>query len=288
MKNAIEVQHLNKQFPGFALQDISFTVPGGSIMGFVGENGAGKTTTIKALLGLIQPDSGEATLLGLPLAGNEKEVKSQIGVVFDEAYFHDNLTLGIIDTMMAHIFGSLWDKAEFAALCGRFGLPAKKAVKTFSRGMKMKLSIAAALAHHPKLLILDEATSGLDPIVRDEILDVFYEFIQDEEHSILFSSHITSDLEKIADYVTFIHEGRIVFSRNKDVLIDEYGIARCTATQFETVQSGDYLRRRTTGLGGRELLVKDRAAFHALYPDIVLDGASIEDIMLFYVKGELA
>ncbi len=288
MKNAIEVQHLNKQFPGFALQDISFTVPGGSIMGFVGENGAGKTTTIKALLGLIQPDSGEATLLGLPLAGNEKEVKSQIGVVFDEAYFHDNLTLGIIDTMMAHIFGSLWDKAEFAALCGRFGLPAKKAVKTFSRGMKMKLSIAAALAHHPKLLILDEATSGLDPIVRDEILDVFYEFIQDEEHSILFSSHITSDLEKIADYVTFIHEGRIVFSRNKDVLIDEYGIARCTATQFEAVQSSDYLRRRTTGLGGRELLVKDRAAFHALYPDIVLDGASIEDIMLFYVKGELA
>ena len=288
MKNAIEVQHLNKQFPGFALRDISFTVPGGSIMGFVGENGAGKTTTIKALLGLIKADSGEATLLGLPMAGNEKEVKAQIGVVFDESYFHDNLTLGIIDTMMSRIYGDLWDKAKFAALCNRFKLPAKKAVKTFSRGMKMKLSIAAALAHNPKLLILDEATSGLDPIVRDEILDVFYEFIQDEEHSILFSSHITSDLEKIADYVTFIHEGRVVFSRNKDVLIDEYGIARCTVAQFEAVQSGDYLRRRSNGLGSKELLVKDRAAFHHLYPDIVLDGASIEDIMLFYVKGELA
>ena len=218
MKNAIEVQHLNKQFPGFALQDISFTVPGGSIMGFVGENGAGKTTTIKALLGLIQPDSGEATLLGLPLAGNEKEVKSQIGVVFDEAYFHDNLTLGIIDTMMAHIFGSLWDKAEFAALCSRFGLPVKKAVKTFSRGMKMKLQLAAALAHKPKLLILDEATSGLDPVVRSEMLDLFMEFIQDEQHSILLSSHITADLEKVADYITFIHNGKLIMTVSKNDL----------------------------------------------------------------------
>lgn len=286
MKNAIEVRHLSKQYSGFALQDVSFTVPCGSIMGFVGENGAGKTTTIKAILGLIRPDGGETELLGRPMSDAEREVKSQIGVVFDETYFHDNLTLRVIDKMLGHIYKGQWDSGAFAAFCSRFNLPQGKEVKAFSRGMKMKLSIAAALAHHPKLLILDEATSGLDPIVRDEILDVFYDFIQDEEHSILFSSHITSDLEKVADYITFIHEGRIVFSKNKDDLVYSYGVARCTAQQFDRIDADEYLRRRRSAMGGEELLVADRESFARRHPSVVLDNAGVEDIMLFYVKGE--
>ena len=286
MKNAIEVRHLSKQYPGFALQDVSFAVPCGSIMGFVGENGAGKTTTIKAILGLIRPDSGESDLLGRPMTDGEREIKSQIGVVFDETYFHDNLTLRGIDKMLGRIYKKQWDSGAFTSLCGRFDLPQGKEVKAFSRGMKMKLSIAAALAHHPRLLILDEATSGLDPIVRDEILDVFYDFIQDEDHSILFSSHITSDLEKVADYVTFIHKGKIVFSKNKDDLVYSYGVARCTAQQFERIGADEYLRRRRSAMGGEELLVADREEFSRRHSSVVLDSAGIDDIMLFYVKGE--
>ncbi|MEG0803537.1 MAG: ABC transporter ATP-binding protein [Pygmaiobacter sp.] len=280
MNTMIKVQGLSKNYGDFALQNVSFSLPGGAIMGFVGENGAGKTTTLKCLLGLVHPDSGEALIFGQPLS---TAAKSDIGVVFDESYFHDNLTLKNVDTIMSKIYTN-WDSAYFAALCKKFGLPQNKVVKQFSRGMKMKLSITAALAHHPRLLILDEATSGLDPIVRDEILDLFLDFIRDEEHSILFSSHITSDLEKIADYVTLIHGGKILFSENKDTLIYSYGVARCTTVQAAKIAAHDVLAQRKTAMG-TEFLLSEREAFCRRYPEIVVDRVGIEDIMLFYVKG---
>ena len=195
--DAITIKNLNKTYKDFSLQDISFSVPKGSVMGFVGENGAGKTTTLKAILNLISYDSGNIEIFGLDSKKNEKEIKEQIGVVFEGSNFHENLNTD------------------------------NKLIKEFSKGNKMKLSIAVALSHKPKLLILDEATSSLDPIVREEILDIFLDFIQDEEHSIILSSHITSDLDKIADYITFIHKGKIVFSENKDELIDTMGVLKC-------------------------------------------------------------
>lgn len=284
MANLLEVRGLCKSYGDFALQNVSFTLPGGCIMGFVGENGAGKTTTMKAILGLLRTDSGEVKLFGGSLAGNEMLIKDKIGVVFDESYFHDNLTLHNVDVMLSRIYKS-WESDYFDQLCKKFALPQNKPVKSFSRGMKMKLSISAALAHRPRLLLLDEATSGLDPIVRDEILDVFLDFIKDEEHSILFSSHITSDLEKVADYITFIHQGKVLFSENKDTLIYEYGAAKCTTAAANGVSKDEFLAKRTSAMGC-ELLTNDRAGFTRRHPGMVMDSVSLEEIMLFYVKGE--
>lgn len=284
MTNMLEVHGLCKDYGDFALKDVSFSLPGGCIMGFVGENGAGKTTTMKGILGLIRPDAGEVKLLGGSLAANEMLIKNQIGVVFDESYFHDNLTIHNVDVMLSRIYTN-WDSAFFAELCKKFSLPENKPIKSYSRGMKMKLSIAAALAHRPRLLLLDEATSGLDPIVRDEILDVFLDFIKDEEHSILFSSHITSDLEKVADYITFIHQGKVVFSENKDTLIYQYGAVKCTAAAAAAIDKSETLAK-LTGAMGTELLIADRESFARRHPGLVVDHVSLEDIMLFYVKGE--
>lgn len=220
MKYAIDIQGLSKQYPSFKLDNINFTVPSGSIVGFVGENGAGKTTTIKAILDIINKDGGSITLLGNGSTASGNLTHQDIGVVFDECNFHDWMHAGQVGKVLAGIYKN-WDGALYTELLERFGLGgltgSKNTIKTYSRGMKMKLSLAAALAHHPKLLILDEATSGLDPVVRDEMLDLFLTFIADEEHSILFSSHITSDVEKAADYIVFIHKGKIVFNEEKTV-----------------------------------------------------------------------
>jgi len=286
MSNLIEVSNLCRQYPGFALRNVSFAVPGGTIMGFVGENGAGKTTTLKAILGLIRPDSGDCRILGQTMAEGDKALRRKVGVVFDETCFHENLTTGYIDGMLRRIYGADWDSAAFAALCQKFALPDKKEIKAYSRGMKMKLSIAAALAHHPQVLLLDEATSGLDPVVRDEILDAFYEFVCDDEHAVLLSSHLTTDLERVADYITYLHGGEIVFTENKDELLEHSGIARLTSAQFAALTGEQYLRRRQTPQGGTELLLNDRAAFARRHPEFVVDPAAIDDIMLFYAKGE--
>ena len=222
MEYAIKVSDLGKTYQDFALKHVSFSLPRGSIMGFVGENGAGKTTTMKAVLNLIRRNSGSVELLGMDIDAQEKEIKERIGVVFDECCFHDNLTPADISKILGNIYQN-WDEQLYQTYLAAFALPAKKKIKEFSRGMKMKLGIAAALAHKPELLILDEATSGLDPVVCEEILDIFQEFIQDENHAILISSHITSDLDKIADYITFIHQGEIIFSKSRDELLDEMG-----------------------------------------------------------------
>lgn len=284
MTNAIEVSNLSKRFDRFQLKNVNITLPEGSIMGFIGENGAGKTTTIKLLLNQLRPDSGTVRILGRDNITDEKSIKNDIGVVFDESYFHDNIKPKHISKIMGRIYTN-WDEALFAEYLNRFDLPADTVIKKYSRGMKMKLAIATALSHHPRLLLLDEATSGLDPVVRNEILDIFLEFIQDEEHSILFSSHITSDLEKVADYVTFLHEGEIIFSESKDDLIYDYGMLLCGKDDFQTVDQGDIIGHRESRFG-HEILVRNKEQMKQKYKGLTIDHVTIEDIMLFYVKGE--
>lgn len=284
MKNAISVKGVTKTYNDFKLDNVSFSVPSGTIMGFIGENGAGKSTTIKAILNLISCKSGEVQIMGMDITKNEKEIKEQVGVVFEESNFHDNLKIKDISKIMG-MMNKKWDKSLFYSYIKKFRLPDNKKVKEYSRGMKMKLNIAAALSHNPKILILDEATSGLDPIVREEILDIFLEFIQDEEHSILVSSHITSDLDKIADYITFIHEGKIIFSESKLDLVDKMGIVKCGSNEFSKLNKNDIVRYRKSDFG-YEVLIQNKNMIRINNNDIIVDSASIEQIMLFYVRGE--
>lgn len=284
MNNAIEIKNLSKCYDRFQLKDINLTLPKGSIMGFIGENGAGKTTTIKLILNQLKRDSGTITVLGLDNQIDEKRIKEDIGVVFDESYFHDNLKPKHISRIMKNIYKN-WDDEVFFQYLSRFNIPLDKINKNLSRGMKMKLSIATALSHHPKLLILDEATSGLDPIIRNEILDIFLEFIQNEEHSILISSHITSDLEKVSDYITFIHDGEIIFSESKDHLLYDYGMLLCGLSDFEKIDSTDIIGHRRSRFG-HEILVKNKEIMKVKYKGFSIDQVNIEDIMLFYVKGD--
>ena len=284
MKNCIEIKGLCKSYGDFSLNNIDLTLPGGSILGLIGENGAGKTTTIKCILNLIRRDAGEITVLGHDNIREEKLAKQDIGLVLDECFFHDTLRPLDVGKILAPAYRQ-WDQKLFRDYLGKFGLPEKKLIKEFSRGMKMKLSLSAALAHRPKLLILDEATAGLDPVIRDEILDEFLGFIQDEDHAILMSSHITSDLEKVADYIAYIHQGEVVLSDAKDAILDSYGRVGCTAAQLEAIAPDDVLRVRK-GSFGCEALVKDRAAFARKYPMLLVERTTLEDIMLFVGKGE--
>ena len=284
MTNCIEIKGLSKSYGDFALKNINLTLPGGSILGLIGENGAGKTTTIKCILNLIHRDAGEISLLGYDNVREERLAKQDIGLVLDECFFSDTLRPLDLDKILAPAYRE-WDRQLFRSYLEKFGLPEKKLIKEFSRGMKMKLSLSAALAHRPRLLILDEATAGLDPVVRDEILDEFLGFIQDEDHAILMSSHITSDLEKVADYIAYIHQGEVVLSDAKDAILDSYGRVGCTAAQLETINPADVLRTRR-GAFGAEALVKDRAAFARKYPMLLVERTTLEDIMLFVGKGE--
>ena len=284
MEYAIEVEKLNKEYKKFKLDNVSFKIPKGTIMGFIGENGAGKSTTIKAILNLIKKDKGNVKILGKEIVGDRKDIKENLGIVLDGGSFHEKLNIKSINKIMKNIYRK-WDEDEFYKYIKRFNIDTSKKIEEFSRGMKMKLSIAVALSHNAKILILDEATSGLDPIVRDEILDIFMEFIQDEEHSILISSHITSDLEKIADYITFIHNGKILFSENKDKLIYDMGIAKCTETDFKSIEKDDRIFYKK-GAFSYEVLVKDKVTFSKKYPKLVIDNSNLEEIMLFYIKGE--
>jgi ABC-2 type transport system ATP-binding protein len=284
MTNAIEVSHLTKDYGTFKLDDVSFTVPGGSIMGLIGENGAGKSTTIKCILNLIRRDSGEVRVLGLDNIRDERAVKEQLGVVLDESTFHDTLRARDVAGILRRVYKN-WDMALFDHYLQKFALPDGKAVKEYSRGMKMKLSIAAALASRPRLLILDEATGGLDPVVRNEILEEFLEFIQDEEHAILISSHITSDLERVADYVTYLHQGRVAISGAKDELLERHGRLVCTREQLERVDPA-YIVGRRVGRFSCEALIRDREEFRFRWPELTVDPVTLEEIMVFTVKGD--
>lgn len=282
MNDALIITGLTKTYKDFMLNGVSFSVPCGSIVGLIGENGAGKSTTINAVLGLIQKEAGSICVLGKEQLDNE--IKEQIGVVFDGNNYPEIFSTRKLNRVMKDIYHS-WEEHTFLNLLKKFFLPADKPIKQFSKGMKMKLAIAVALSHNSKLLILDEATSGLDPVIRDDILDILLDFAQDETHSILISSHITTDLEKIADYIVFIHEGQVVFSMPKDELIEQYGIIKCGAAQFEALDKLDIIVYRKMDYEW-QVLVADRVAMKKKYPKALIDSASIDEIMLLYVKGE--
>ena len=299
-ENALAVKGLTKKYPDFILDEVSFCVPRGTIVGIIGENGAGKSTIIRAILNLIEKDSGNIELLGREDSSIGKSdigkssidkssidflTRNHVGVVFDGNNFPDTLSPGKLGKLLKNVYAE-WDEKQYSALLERFSLPAGKKIRKLSKGMKMKLSIAAALSHSPELLILDEATGGLDPIVRDDILDILLEYVQNENHSVLISSHITSDLEKIADYIVFLHEGKVVFSRPKDELRYKYGIIKCGAAQFDAIDKSEILAWRKQDYEW-QVLVADRRAAQEKYPAAVIDPATIDDIMLLFVKGEV-
>lgn len=283
LQNAIEIKDLTKHYKNFSLDKVNFTVPAGTIMGFVGENGAGKTTTIKAILDLLHIDEGEIQVLGANSRGLDKQRKAEIGVVFDGSNLHENMTVKNINTIMKNIYPN-WEENTFRGYLNKLRLPEDKIIKEFSRGMKMKLSIAIALSHNSKLLILDEATSGLDPMVRDEILDIFLDFIQDEAHTILLSSHIISDIEKIADYVTFIHDGKIIFSESKDHLIYQHGVIHCRKEEVDSIDRSYIVGIRKNSFGA-DVMIRDKDAFQRRYHQFHVERTSIEEIMLFVSRG---
>lgn len=284
MEYAIEVRNLTKEYENFKLENVSFNVGKGIIMGFIGENGAGKSTTIKAILNLIKKDNGLITVLGKEINRNEKGIKNELGIVLNDGNFNEKLNVKAINKIMKNIY-KRWDDDVFYKYIEKFNIDTSKKIEEFSKGMKMKLSIAIALSHKAKILILDEATSGLDPVARDEVLDILMEFIQNEENSILMSSHITSDLEKIADYITFIHNGEIIFSENKDKLIYDMGVVKCTEKQFKTIEVQDRMFYKK-GIFNYEVLIDNRDEFSKKYPSLVINNSNLEEIMLFYIKGD--
>lgn len=286
MDFALQINNLCKSYKStdFKLQNVSFNIIKGSIMGFVGKNGAGKSTTINAILNIIHKDSGEVIFFGNEMTDRATAVRDDIGVVFDAVNFSGELTPMKLKKVLNDIYKN-WDSNLFFRFLERFGIPKDKKIKTFSRGMTMKLSISVALSHQAKLLILDEATAGLDPVVREEILDVFLEFVENEENAILISSHISSDLEKISDYITFIDNGKIIMTEKKDTLIYEYGIARMKQSDFDKLDRSEFLAYRKRGLQ-REVLVQYKNAFTKKHPNILVDNATIDEILPLITKEE--
>ena len=284
MENNLEVKNLCKKYNGFELKDINLELPKGMIMGLIGENGAGKTTTITAILNMINRDSGKIAIFGLDNIKDGKQIKEDIGVVLDDSFLSEYLNPIDINKIMKNIYKN-WDEKLYFKYIEDFKLPKDKMSKEYSSGMKMKLKIAVALSHNPKLLILDEPTSGLDPVARNEILDIFQDFIQDEEKSILVSSHITSDLEHIADYITFINNGEIVLTKTRDELLENYGIVKCSADDFEEIDKNDFVKYKKNRYE-YEILVEDKFEFKRKYKFEIIDKPTIEDIMLIYIKGE--
>lgn len=283
MQNTLVVEKVSKQYNRFALDDVSFEVPSGKIVGLIGETGAGKSTTIKAILGLIAKDSGTVTIFGKRNSDIDNSIRNQISVVFDGSSFPEGLSPKHLNHIFKNIYAG-WDEAIYYDFLKKLNLPENKKIKLFSKGMKMKLSIAVSLSHKSRFLILDEATTGLDPIVRDDILDLFLEFVKNGENSILVSSHITSDLEKIADYIVFIHGGKVLFCKPKEALQQNYGIVRCDEGQYDSIASSDIVAARKRDEKW-EILVDDRERIQEKYPELVVEKASIDDIMLLYIKG---
>lgn len=286
MENALELSHVSKRYGagGFALEDVSLTLPMGSIMGLVGANGAGKSTTIGCMLGTLRPDAGTVRVFGQAMQDSSTALRADIGVVYDGDNFPGYLTAAQLGRIFADTYAR-WDAALFDTYLARFHLDRRQRISRYSKGMTMALAISAALAHHPKLLVLDEATSGLDPLVREDVLDLLLDFVTCEDHAILLSSHITSDLEKIADRLTFIHEGRVLLSEEKDTLRYRYGILRCRESELAQLDSADILAWRRD-VYQTNVLVADRVAAARKYPGIVIDQAAVDEVMNLLVKGE--
>lgn len=281
-ENALELRHVSRRLGDFELRDVNLTLPKGCILGLVGENGAGKSTTIRLLTGELRPDSGTVSVLDAEPGGPDfRAVKERLGVVLDDAWFPEILNARQVGTMMAMTYES-WDAELYESYLARFALPREKNFKDYSRGMRMKLAIAAALAHRPEVLLLDEATAGLDPIVRDEVLEIFREFSEAEDHAILISSHILSDLEKLCDYIAFLHQGKLLFCQEKDRLLETYGLFVGTRQQAEELAEDAVLAREDSGFGGVRAIVR-RDAVPACLP---LEKPTVEDIILAMVRKE--
>lgn len=285
MDSILKVEGLNKNYKGFSLQDIAFGLKKGFVMGFVGPNGAGKTTTIKLIMNLIKRDSGKIEIFGEDNIKHEKAIKEKIGFVYDENHFYEELTLLETKKVIAPFY-SQWDEKVFGSYIQQFELPGKKKIKELSKGMKLKFSLVLALSHHPELIIMDEPTSGLDPVFRSELLDILRGYISVEEGSILFSTHITSDLEKIADYITLINKGRIVFSISKEDLMESYVMVKGSNDSMN-----EELRDTLVGIKqskyGFEGLVQNVDIIRSRWKDrLVLERPTLEDIMLFTIGGE--
>ena len=281
-ENALELRHVSRRLGDFELRDVNLTLPKGCILGLVGENGAGKSTTIRLLTGELWPDSGTVSVLDAEPGGPDfRAVKERLGVVLDDAWFPEILNARQVGTMMAMTYES-WDAELYESYLARFALPREKNFKDYSRGMRMKLAIAAALAHRPEVLLLDEATAGLDPIVRDEVLEIFREFSEAEDHAILISSHILSDLEKLCDYIAFLHQGKLLFCQEKDRLLETYGLFVGTRQQAEELAEDAVLAREDSGFGGVRAIVR-RDAVPACLP---LEKPTVEDIILAMVRKE--
>lgn len=276
--NALEIKNLTKSFAGFKLDNLSLTLPSGCIMGLIGENGAGKSTTIKLILDMIHKDSGTITILGKDNEDNIRLTKEDVGVVMDEVGIPECLTAKQVGKVMKHTFRN-WDDAEYKRLLQNLSLPDNKPFKDFSRGMKMKLGIAIAMSHGSKLLLLDEATSGLDPVVRDEVVEMFSDFTRDENHSILMSSHIVSDLEKLCDYVAFLHKGKLLLCEEKDMLLSQYGIIHCTAEQLKELSPDAIKHKKESTYGVEAMALRD-----AIPADMNISPISIEELFVFMVK----
>lgn len=282
MKNVIEISHLQKDYDKFSLGSFDLSLPAGEIIGLIGENGAGKTTLIKSILGIISPDKGKITIFGKE---NTEEInRSQIGVVLDNMFFPEILTPKDIDNIMKDIYES-WDTNLYFTYMDNFGIPTEKPLKNLSKGMRKKVEIATSLAHHPKMLILDEPTTGLDPVVRSEVLDMFLDFIQDEEHTILLSTHITSDLEHIADRIVFIDRGQLLLNENKDDIIDSYGILKCDLEDFGKIDEKDIVAYKKNRYN-YDILIADREKKKKKYKNFCIDKITLEDLMLLMIKGE--
>ena len=286
MNSALILKNVNKKYEksNFAIKNISFSIPEGSIVGFIGENGAGKSTTMNCILNVIRRDSGTIEIFGREMTDEDIDIRENIGVVYDSNNFPEYLTAKQLADILGRIY-SKWDDFCFEQFLKRFELPESQKIKTYSRGMSMKLAIAVALSHDSKLLILDEATSGLDPIMRDEILDVLLEFVKQENHSILLSSHITSDLEKIADYIVFIHNGKIILNKTKDELIYEYGVIRCSENDFYNILPEDILSSMKKDYQ-IDVLIKNKKLMEKKYKNLIIDSVSLDEIMLLLAKGE--
>ena len=285
MENIIEIKNLKKKYDDkFEIGEIDITIPKGVIVGLIGENGAGKTTLIKLMLNIIKSDNGEIKIFGKDNKRKEKEIKEDIGVVLDNMFFPELLNAKDINNSMKDIYKN-WDSKLYFSYLKEFDLPDNKSLKSMSKGMRKKLEIATALAHKPKLLILDEPTSGLDPVVRAEVLDIFQKFIEDEEHSILLSTHITSDLEHIADEIIFIDKGKKVLQKSRDEIIDNYGILKCDIDYFSNIDKKDIITYKKTKYA-YEILVDDKEKTSKKYPSCVIDKITLEDLMVLVIKGE--
>ncbi len=278
--DAMRLEHVSKRYGDFLLDDVSITLPKGCIMGFIGENGAGKTTTIKLILDMVKRDGGTIEVLGQECSGKGRKVLEHVGVVLDSAGFSADMTGNEVGKALSGVYRT-WDRKKFSRLLSDYHVDGRKRIKEYSKGMKMKLCLAAALAHDSRLLILDEAMSALDPVAREEILEAFQDFILDEDHSIFLSSHIISDLEKISDYITFIHRGRILFSEEKDRLLETYGIFHGDRRSFLELPEGAAAGKRETAFGVDVLVRRDLVPAGAR-----LDAPSLEDIMVYFSRED--